>query len=343
MYKILIIGPSWVGDMVMSQSLYITLKQLHPNSTIDVIAPAWCKPILDRMPEIDNAITMPFGHGQFAFWGRRKIGKKLAENNYDQAIVLPNSAKSALIPWFANIPKRTGWKGEMRFGLLNDIRTNKKSFQYMVERYVALAHSKKEMLNSSSLGGLSQLPTPNLTIQKNTQQETLRKFNLENSDKIIGMCPGAEFGPAKQWPVENYANVADKMAMQGYQVWLFGSEKDRTTTTTIKNLVSPHLQHKVFSLAGDTSLIEAIDLLAICNTVISNDSGLMHIAASVGCRVIGLYGSTSPDYTPPLAKDVHILHTEIECRPCFKRECPLGHLKCLKELSSDRVIDICQQ
>ena len=133
------------------------------------------------------------------------------------------------------------------------------------------------------------------------------------------------------------------MAMQGYQIWLFGSEKDRITTTAIKKLVSPHLQHKVFSLAGDTSLIEAIDLLAVCNTVISNDSGLMHVAASVGCRVIGLYGSTSPDYTPPLAEDVHILHTEIECRPCFKRECPLGHLKCLKELSSDRVIDLCQQ
>ena len=144
MYKILIIGPSWVGDMVMSQSLYITLKQLHPNSSIDVIAPAWCKPILNRMPEVDNAITMPFGHGKFAFWGRRKIGKELAKNNYDQAIVLPNSAKSALVPWFANIPKRTGWKGEMRFGLLNDIRTNKKSFQYMVERYIALAHTPKK-------------------------------------------------------------------------------------------------------------------------------------------------------------------------------------------------------
>lgn len=336
--KILIIGPSWVGDMVMSQSLYITLKQQHPEAIIDVMAPAWCKPILERMPEVNQAIEMPLGHGDIDLLGRRRIGKKLKANNYTHAYICPNSAKSALIPWFADIPTRVGWKGEMRYGLLNDLRPNKKSFQYMVERYVALAHQKSEMINSESLGGVDNLPHPKLSIDVDVQQTTLNKFSLSVTKPVLGLCPGAEFGPAKQWPVEHYAAVANEMINQGYQVWLFGSAKDKETTENIKSLVDSNNQHCVFNLAGDTSLIEAVDLLAACQTVVSNDSGLMHVAAAVGCHVVGVYGSTSPKYTPPLAKKVDIVSTDIECRPCFKRECPLGHLKCLKDLPAIDVI-----
>jgi heptosyltransferase-2 len=336
--KILIVGPSWVGDMVMSQSLYITLKQQNPEAIIDVMAPAWCKPILERMPEVNKAIEMPLTHGQFAFFKRRQMGKMLREENYDQAYILPNSAKSALIPFFASIPKRIGWKGESRYILLNDIRTNKKSFQFMVERYVALAHSKSKMTDSISLGGLDRLPKPSLSIDIATQQITLNKFLLANDRPVLGLCPGAEFGPAKQWPIEHYATVADNMINQGYQVWLFGSIKDQTTTNSIKALVDDDNQKHVFNLAGETSLIEAVDLLAACKTVVSNDSGLMHVAAAVGCHVVGVYGSTSPKYTPPLASKVDIVSIDIECRPCFKRECPLGHLKCLKDLKPDSVL-----
>ncbi|MCL4117269.1 UNVERIFIED_CONTAM: hypothetical protein GTU68_006037 [Idotea baltica] len=336
--KILIIGPSWVGDMVMSQSLYITLKQQHPDAVIDVMAPAWCKPILERMPEVNQAIDMPLGHGDFDLFGRRRLGKQLKANNYTHAYICPNSAKSALIPWFADIPKRIGWKGEMRYGLLNDLRSNKKSFQYMVERYVALAYPKSEMINSSSLGGLEHLPRPALSIDAEIQKNTLAKFSLSLEKPVLGLCPGAEFGPAKQWPVEHYAAVANEMINQGYQVWLFGSTKDKETTETIKSLVDLENQVNVFNLAGSTSLIEAVDLLAACQTVVSNDSGLMHVAAAVGCHVVGVYGSTSPKYTPPLAKKVDIVSTDIECRPCFKRECPLGHLKCLKDLPAIDVI-----
>ena len=322
----------------MSQSLYKRIKELEPNTLIDVMAPAWCKPILERMPEVNEAIEMPIGHGAFNLMGRRAIGVALRVKKYNHAIILPNSAKSALIPWFANIPKRTGWKGEMRYGLLNDLRPNKQDFQYMVERYVALAHPKAEMKNSASLQGLDALPKPSLSIDSNVQQTTLDKFHLNSTIHTIGMCPGAEFGPAKQWPVEHYAKVADELTLLGQQVWLFGGAKDVSTTQAIRSLVDPKRQHLVSSLAGKTSLIEAVDLLAACNTVVSNDSGLMHVAAAVGCKVIGVYGSTSPDYTPPLSNNVCIVHTDIECRPCFKRECPLGHLKCLKELSPDAVL-----
>ncbi|MEH0671430.1 lipopolysaccharide heptosyltransferase II [Vibrio owensii] len=338
MKKILIIGPSWVGDMVMSQSLYIVLKQLHPESQIDVIAPGWCKPILERMPEIHQAIEMPIGHGEFNLLGRREIGKSLREKQYDHAYILPKSAKSALIPWFANIPLRTGWKGEMRYGLLNDLRPNMKSFQFMVERYVALAYPQEEMIDSSSLGGLETLPRPSLFIDKKEQAEAIAKFNLNQESPVVGLCPGAEFGPAKKWPETHYAEVASAMANAGKQVWLFGSQKDLETCNNIKQLVPQEHQHQIHVLAGKTSLIEAVDLLAACQTVVANDSGLMHVAAAVGCSVVAVYGSTSPKYTPPLAEKVEIVHTDIDCRPCFKRECPLGHLNCLNQLSPQKVI-----
>lgn len=338
--KILIIGPSWVGDMVMSQSLYITLKQQYPEALIDVLAPAWCKPILERMPQVHQAIEMPLGHGDFNLLGRRALGKELQYQDYTHAFILPNSAKSALIPWFAGIPIRIGWKGEMRYGLLTDLRNNKKDFQYMVERYVALAHPKQTMNHSQSLGGLETLPKPSLYIDSAIQFDTIKKFGLNTESTIIGLCPGAEFGPAKQWPAEHYATVANELIKQGKQIWIFGSIKDKPTAEIIKNHVDVKYQDQVSILAGKTSLIEAVDLLAACHTVVSNDSGLMHVAAAVGCEVVGIYGSTSPEYTPPLAEKVSIVHTDIECRPCFKRECPLGHLKCLKELEPSIITTI---
>lgn len=326
----------------MSQCLYTTLKQRHPNAIIDVIAPAWCRPILERMPEVNKALALPFGHGDFKFTERRSLGKSL-QGEYDEAYVLPNSAKSALIPWFANIPVRTGWKGEMRYGLLNDIRPNKKSFQFMTERYVALAYPKEKMTGSEALGGLQALPKPKLHIEPQAQQAVLDKFGLSTQRPTVGLCPGAEFGPAKQWPAEHYAKVAEVQIEQGAQVWLFGSAKDSKTTQQIIEHIPQPLREHVVDLAGETSLIEAVDLLACCQTVVSNDSGLMHVASAAGCNVVGVYGSTSDHYTPPLAKRSKVVHTDIECRPCFKRECPYGHLKCLKELPPKQVLQAIQE
>ncbi|WED21986.1 lipopolysaccharide heptosyltransferase II [Vibrio sp. JC009] len=334
--NILIIGPSWVGDMVMSQSLYKELKALNPEASIDVLAPAWCKPILQRMPEVANAIEMPVGHGSFNLSERWKIGRSLAEKKYDQAYVLPNSAKSALIPLFAGIKKRTGWKGEFRYGLLTDLRPDKRVFQYMVERYVALAYPRQDMLQKVALTTVSK---PSLEVDIASQQQLKKRLNLSSERPVLGLCPGAEFGPAKRWPEEYYTSVAEHAIQSGQQVWLFGSVNDQETTDKIKSGLSEKSRAVCFDLAGKTKLVEAVDLLACCHTVISNDSGLMHVSAAVGCNIIALYGSTSPEYTPPLSDKVQILNTDIECRPCFKRECPLGHSKCLKELSPQTVIE----
>ncbi|NGN99185.1 lipopolysaccharide heptosyltransferase II [Grimontia sp. S25] len=336
MKKILVIGPAWVGDMVMSQALYIELKKHHPDSQLDVMAPDWCRPLLERMPQVDKTIAMPLGHGALALNVRRHLGRELRQEKYDCAYVLPNSAKSALIPWFAKIPLRIGWRGEMRYGLLNDLRPNKKAFSLMVERYIALAYPREDMIDSSSLPGLSR---PKLNIDTKLQRKAIEKFTLQLNRPVVGLCPGAEFGPAKRWPEYHFAETAQRLIDMGFQIWLFGSAKDKEVTSKIVASLDENQQKYCSNLAGKTSLTEAIDLLALCGTVVSNDSGLMHIAAAVGCRLVALYGSTSPGYTPPLAEHVAVLHTDIECRPCFSRECPKEHLKCLAELEPARVLN----
>ncbi|RXJ73499.1 lipopolysaccharide heptosyltransferase II [Veronia nyctiphanis] len=332
--KILIIGPSWVGDMVMSQSLYITLRELNPNCLIDVLAPAWCRPVLERMPEVNEALEMPFGHGEFNLSGRWKLGKSLKSNDYTHAFVLPRSAKSAFIPFFAGVPNRTGWKGEMRYGLLNDIRADRTVFQYMVERYVGLAYPKEVMMDKTEFRTIKH---PSLRVDEDNQTDCLKRFNISDTP-IVGICPGAEFGPAKRWPEAHYTKVAETLIREGNQVLLFGGPKDNDVAQLIKGALPEELKERCFNLAGETSLVDAVDLLAACHTVFSNDSGLMHVAAAVGANIVAIYGSSSPKYTPPLSENVQMVNTDIACRPCFKRECPLNHLKCLTELSVEHVI-----
>ncbi|EEX49523.1 lipopolysaccharide heptosyltransferase II [Pasteurella dagmatis] len=304
--KILIIGPSWVGDMMMSHSLYQVLKQQYPACEIDVMAPNWCKPLLARMPEVRNAITMPIGHGAFALGERYRLGKAL-RNQYDMAIVLPNSLKSAFIPFFAKIPLRRGWKGESRYIFLNDIRNNKKDYPMMVQRYIALGFEKGAVPKAADL----PRPVPYLTINSEEQAETLKKFEkqtaLTEHRPSIGFCPGAEFGPAKRWPHYHYAKLAEMLIQQGYAIRLFGSAKDNEVSEDIRQALPQNLRHYCINLAGQTSLNEAVDLIANCVAVVSNDSGLMHIAAAVKRPLVALYGPTSPTYTPPLSDKAIII------------------------------------
>ncbi|MGY0218448.1 lipopolysaccharide heptosyltransferase II [Endozoicomonadaceae bacterium StTr2] len=331
--KYLVVGPSWVGDMVMAQSLFKTLKQQHPDCCIEVLAPAWSRPLLDRMPEVHTSINMPVGHGKLDLGMRRKVARELARYKYDEAILLPNSLKSALIPWLAGIPVRTGWRGEMRFGLLNDIRLlDKKRYPLMVERFVALGLPAQAKLPE-------QIPRPALQIAEDSLAAALETYHLETDRPVLALCPGAEFGPAKRWPEEYYAEVARVRAEAGWQVWLFGSEKDKPVAEYIRDSLPEDLQHLCVNLAGMTKLAEAVDLLSVADAVVSNDSGLMHIAAALERPLVVVYGSTSPEFTPPLNENKAIVSTGIECSPCFKRECPLGHLRCLKELMPEQVIE----
>lgn len=335
--KYLIVGPTWIGDMVMAQILFILLKQNDQEAIIDVLAPGWSQPLLQRMPQISSSIILPIGHGELALSKRFYLGKKLTNNNYDQAIVLPNSFKSALIPFWAKINIRTGWKGEFRYGLLNDIRTlDKSKYPLMIERFAALAYPKNQQLPAV-------LPTPLLVTDTNNQNRALKQFDLDKQRPILGLCPGAEFGPSKRWPEKHYASVAEHYIQQGWQVWLFGSLKDAPIADAVIKNIPEMLHCYVHHLAGKTQLAEAIDLLSLTDIVISNDSGLMHICAALKKNLVAIYGSSSPSFTPPLNNNKIILCLNLECSPCFKRECPLGHLNCLRQLSPYQVINAVDQ
>jgi len=330
----LIVGPSWIGDMVMAQSLFITLKQQYPNCIIDVLAPAWSLSVIRRMPEINVAIDMGVLHGEFSLLKRRRLGIELRYKAYTHAITIPRSWKSALIPYFAKIPVRTGYKGEMRYGLLNDIRTlDKKILKQTVQRYVA--HS-----SSGNVTVAPDTPFPKLTVYPDNQKILLERFNLSLDSPVACMMPGAEYGPAKQWPLTHFAGLAKRLLENGWQVWILGSAKDSAAGDGIIELMpDDSAKEKVINLCGKTELVDTVDLLALAKSVISNDSGLMHVAAAVGVNVNVIYGSSTPDYTPPLA-DVNkakIFYLSLSCSPCFKRVCPLGHTDCLNNIKDEDV------
>lgn len=325
--RTLVIGPSWVGDMVMAQALFKVIKTKYPTTHLDVLAPEWSRPLTDRMPEIDLSLSMPLKHGELGLKKRYKIAKHLP-HTYQRSFVLPNSFKSALIPFFAKIPQRIGWRGEWRYPLLNDVRIlDKPQLPLMVQRYVALAYEKNTSLPAV-------LPKPQLLVQAENVELALKKHHLFlQSGKIISLCPGAEFGASKRWPIEYYAQIANFFINAGYQIWIFGSEKDKPVAEQINQATL--LQ--CVNLCGKTSLAEAIDLMSVSSCVVSNDSGLMHIAAALNRPVVAVYGSTDPSFTPPLSDKVKIIRSDLHCSPCFKRECPLQHHLCMKNLPPERI------
>lgn len=318
----LVVGPSWVGDMVMAQSLFKQLKTTRPDEAIDVLAPGWSLPVVARMPEIRQGIAAETGHGEFSLGTRRRIGHGL-RGRYTRAIVLPRSFKSALVPWFARVPQRTGFRGEMRFGLINDMRVfDPGLLDQTVKRFVALGLEPG--------AALPAVPHPGLTLSTENQQALADRLALPLDRPLIAFMPGAEYGPAKCWPLEHFATLAGQLLASGYRICVLGSNKDRASGEQIvRSVGDPDL---VRNFCGDTSLEDVIDLLGMTEQAVSNDSGLMHVAAAVGSHVHALYGSTSPHFTPPLTDRRDIYFLDIECSPCSQRVCPLGHFRCLTDI-----------
>ena len=330
--KILVMGPAWVGDMVMAHSLFQLLKQQNPTIQIDVAAPAWTLPLLDRMPEVSNKIALPFTHGKLSLIERIQFGRRLKHQHYTQSISLVNSLKSAILPFAAGIPKRTGFLGEMRYGLLNDIRPlDKKLLPKTVERFIALGLARGQVLPA--------IPQPMLLADTANAHKALANLGISiTKQKILGLCPGAEYGVAKRWPLEYYAEVANHVLQNGWQVMLFGSDKDVPVTNQINQLT----ENKCIDLGGKTKLGEAIDIMSLCHTVVSNDSGLMHIAAALDKKLIAIYGSSDPHHTPPMHPNAITEYLGLSCSPCFKRECPLkgeAHLACLNHIVPANIIN----
>ncbi|GHU17708.1 lipopolysaccharide heptosyltransferase II [Betaproteobacteria bacterium] len=330
--RALIVAPAWIGDTVMAQPLFMRLHRKIPGLRLDALAPSWVAPVLRRMPEIAEIIENPFAHGELALGRRFQFGRQLARRNYRQAYVLPNSAKSALLLFFAGIPERIGFTGEARYGLLNRRHTlDKDALPRMVERFAQLAQAPGSPLERP-------VEPPRLISSTEQRSETLGALGIEQPRRIAAFCPGAEYGPAKRWPARHFAALADALAERGYAIWLFGSSKDRTTGEEIIRLAA---RAKPRNFCGETTLAQAIDLIAAADFIVCNDSGLMHIAAALGKPLVAVYGSSSPGFTPPLSDRATVISLKLDCSPCFKRECPPGHLDCLNKLNPQCVLEAC--
>ena len=296
----------------MAQPLLARLREKRPGLKVDMLAPEWVAPVARRMPEVDEVITTPFRHGALSLRRRWQLGRALKERRYRQAIVLPNSWKAALVPFFADIPVRSGYVGESRYGLLNLLY--RRGDRAMREHYARLSEAP-------DTEPVAPLPQPRLRVHPAQAAATRARFGLESG--YVVLCPGAECGPAKRWPY--FAELAARLKQP---VVLLGSQNDVPATEGIGGR----------NLAGRTTLDEAIDIIALAELVVSNDSGLMHVAAALGRPLIALFGSSSPEKTPPQPGRSRVLWLKPECSPCYQRECPLGHFRCMRELTVDTVL-----
>jgi len=328
---VLVIFPSWVGDMVMAHALIQRLMVIHPHRRIEVLAPAWSVSLLERMPGVNRVIPSTLQHGKLAIKLRYQLAKQCQQTAYCCAYVLPNTFKSAWIPWLAHIPKRVGWRGEWRYGLLNDIRVlDKARYPLMVQRYLALGFAESASFDWTSY-------RPKLLADAEKIPALIKQYQLSTTLPVVVLCPGAQYGPSKQWPLEHFASLANRSIEEGYAVWLLGGPSEASLIAAMNQAT----QNRCKDLSR-TSLAEAVDVLSLAHCVVSNDSGLMHVAAALERPLVALYGSSSPDFTPPLSQDAQILSLDLPCKPCFKRTCPLKHHRCMRDMTPEQVFAIIQ-
>jgi heptosyltransferase II len=291
---------------------------------LGVAALPWVAPVYRAMPQVHEVIELPFAHGKLDWQGRRRVAQEL-RGRFDAAYVLPNSIKSALVPFMARIPRRVGYRGEGRFGLLNERLPNPEGRPPMVAFYSALA------------GPPDVSERPSLRFSDETMANATRVGGVERGRYFV-FAPGAEYGPAKCWPASHYAQLARSLhASHGMPIVLLGSKKEAALCEAIATEAAGACR----VLAGKTSLLDAMALIAASRGMVSNDSGLMHVAAAFGLPQVAVFGSTSPEHTPPLNAKARVLWLKdelgLECMPCFDRTCRFGHYRCLTEVPPARV------
>ncbi len=321
----LVIAPQWIGDAVMTEPLMRRLAARGERLTVGALP--WVAPVYRAMPQVAEVIEFPFQHGGLQFKARRRIAAEL-QGRFDSAYVLPNSLKSALLPFLASIPRRVGYLGEARVGLLTHRLKNPKGKPPMVAFYSALAGE----------GGIES-DRPQLSLPEGESARVAQAQGLAPRGYYT-FAPGAEFGGSKRWPAAHYAKLA---TLLDAPVVLLGSGKEAALCEEIAQAAPAG---RCLNLAGRTSLMEAFALIAGARAMVSNDSGLMHVAAAFGVEQAALYGSSSPLHTPPLNERARVLWLKqdaayqppLDCAPCFERECPLGHHRCLVDITPERVL-----
>ncbi|MEO1190219.1 MAG: lipopolysaccharide heptosyltransferase II [Pseudomonadota bacterium] len=327
--RLLVVGPAWVGDMVMADSFFQLLKERDPLAHLCVLAPPATAGLLPFMPSVDQSEVLHSKSGRLDLAARWRLGRRLSKQGFQRALILPRSIKAALVPAFARVPQRVGYAGDPRWGLVNDLRPfDRKAVPRSVDRFLALALPQGEPIPAA--------PEPRLMVSEAVRTESLTKAGLTAPQApLLALCPGAAYGPAKRWPAEHFAAVARHWTSKGGLVWVFGQAQDRQAAEIIRQTAPA----QVVDLTGRTDLAGALGLMTFATAAVCNDSGLMHVAAALAKPLVALYGSSTAEETPPLSAKAQVLGLDLECRPCHQRTCPLGHLRCLQDLAPDRVIE----
>ena len=335
MTRTLVIAPQWIGDAVMSEPLLARLAGRGERLTVAALP--WVAPVYRAMPQVADVLEMALGHGRLEWRSRWRIAAELRRRRFGVTYVLPNSIKSALIPWLARIPIRVGYHGESRYGLLNRRAPNPIGRPPMVEHYLALARA------GVAAAGISVHDQAAASARPHLQADAVRADALSTGlglprGAFWAFAPGAEYGPAKRWPAERYASLAQALhAADGTPIVLLGSALERALCDEIATLAPGSCR----VLAGSVGLDDAIVLIAMARGLVSNDSGLMHVAAAFGVPQVGVFGSTSPLHTPPLNRNARVLwlkdELQLDCAPCFDRRCRFGHTRCLTGVPVERV------
>lgn len=322
--RTLVISPNWIGDAVMAQPLVAMLKRQHPGRPIDVLAPPAVAPVWKAVAEVEEVLETPFRHGPLQLRERWKYARLLGQRGYVDSYVLPNTIKYALIPWLAGIPKRVGYKGESRYGLINHMHHDTDPPMRMVDFYGSLAAS------------IGPIPRPAMQVDQAVVDAARTRHGLTPERPYIVFAPGAEFGPAKRWPASQFAALAKLVLAHdpAVRVVMLGSPKDHAAGEEVRAFMRGE---PVYNLAGATSLGEAIALISQAAAVVSNDSGLLHIASAFNRPVVALYGPTDPDHAPPFSDKARSMYLKLDCAPCKQRECPLGHHHCMEQMSAASV------
>ena len=332
--RTLVISPNWIGDAVMAQPLLRLLKRARPERAIDVLAPPQVVPVWRRIQEADDILATPFRHRALQLGERLRYARLLKRRGYRDAYVLPNTLKYALIPWLARIPHRIGYKGESRYGIVNVMHHDERPQRSMVPFYAALSREPGLPLHDPRW----ETMRPRLVVAGEETERVAARLAVDLGRPLIAFAPGAEFGSAKRWPPAYYGALARQVvrALPGAQIALMGSPNDHDTCKQVQACAG-QAGSGMLNLSGQTSLDDAITLLAQATAVVANDSGLLHVASALNRPVVALYGSTDPDYAPPLSDLARTVSLRLACSPCRQRECPLGHHDCMNKMSVERV------
>jgi heptosyltransferase-2 len=318
----------WIGDFVRCHTVVQLLNQRHPGRPVDVLTTTLCAPLLDYMPGVRKGIVWDLPRKRISWREHKALAERLAAERYGQVLVMPRTWKSALAPYLAGIPERTGFAGEARFILLNDLRFGERRLPRMVDRCGALTLPKGESIPAD-------WPRPELAVPMAEADEWRSKRGLADDHRpVIAFAPGA-VGPSKRWPVEYFGELAKSLTADGYQIWILGSTNEGSLAAEIVGAAGPHARDLTSS-----DLSNAILALKLARAAVSNDSGLVHVAAAMGTPTIGIFGPTSPWHWAPLNPLAAVIETrtEVSCRPCHKPTCRMVHHRCMRDIRAGEVL-----